>query len=140
MLGAIKGHTLPANSAAFSPDNELVISCLDDETVRIWDSDTQLERGILKLSVALRTVRFSCCGQYIETDRGVLAIGSILSTATSSASQNPRSALFVSKDWVVKDGEQVLWLPDEYHASCAGTQGSSVTMGHATGGVSFVQV
>jgi hypothetical protein len=75
----------------------------------------------------------------IPTD-GVLDLGSILSTPNSSTSQNPRSALFVSKDWVTKDGEQILWLPAEYHATCADTQARSIAMGHASGGVSFVQV
>ncbi len=99
-----------------------------------------MEQAILKLPVALRTVQFSPHGQQIETNRGVLDLGSILSTPNSLASQNPRSTLFVSKDWVLKDGERILWLPAEYHATCADIQARSVALGHATGGVLFVQV
>ncbi|KIN05290.1 hypothetical protein OIDMADRAFT_51101 [Oidiodendron maius Zn] len=73
--GTLKGHTLPVNCAAFSPDNKMVVSCSDDATVRLWDSEIKSLQGVLKFAVAIRTVCFSSCGRYIETNKGVLDIG-----------------------------------------------------------------
>lgn len=138
--GILKGHLLPVNSAALSPDNNLVVSCSDDETVRIWDAETELVKSVLLTGTAVRSVCFSSCGRYIETDRGLLDLGlfSPVSPADSLVLQKPDFTAFVAKDWLKTTGKNTLWLPEEYYATSVATYSEVVVLGHSTGCVSFV--
>jgi hypothetical protein len=51
-------------------------------------------QGVLKFAVAIRTVCFSSCGQYIETSRGVLDIG-LFSLSSPSTSLDHLFTLFI---------------------------------------------
>lgn len=92
---------------------------------------------MLKLDVEARTLNFSSCGRYIETDRGILDV-SLISSTTPFISMNGPSTLFASKQWLKKGSEDILWLPDEYHATCVTAQADTIVLGHASGSISFV--
>lgn len=83
---------------------------------------------------ALSTVAFSGNGHCLETDRGLLSITSNSGSSSTSGDQNPASAiLFVGDDWVTRDGQNLLWLPADYRATCVAVHGCTLVLGHASG-------
>ncbi|KAI1772379.1 vegetative incompatibility protein HET-E-1 [Hypoxylon cercidicola] len=137
IYGIIKSDMLPVHSASFSPDNQLIGSSSIDETIKLWDTNTMSMRGSLNVGAVVRKIAFSNCGRYIETDRGVLDVNLRSFGVPSPTSPH---ALFVSCDWLKRDGENVIWLPNEYNATDVATQGELIVMGNLSGSVSFIKL
>ncbi|KAG4436380.1 hypothetical protein IFR05_008136 [Cadophora sp. M221] len=141
-LGILKGHHASVNSAAISPNNELVVSCSDDSTIKLWRLETKSEQSTFEFDVPTRRVAFSSSGQYIETDRGKLDIGSF--PPSSPFERRPSLAgscshtLFATKEWIRRTTENILWLPPGYHATAVATSNGLVVLGHSSGSISFV--
>jgi WD40 repeat protein len=137
--GIIKSDGLQVNSVAFSPDRKLVVSCSMDATVRLWDSEIRSARGLLRPGVVIRKVSFSSCGRYIETDRGVLDIRLFTFSAPSLPLSSSHTR-FVTQDWLTRDTENVIWLPEEYYPTDLATRAGAIVMGHSSGRISFIYV
>jgi WD40 repeat protein len=48
-------------------------------------------------------------------------------------------ALSVAEQWVVKEGQNILWLPPDYRATCEAVRNNVVVLGHSSGGISLLE-
>ncbi|OXV07625.1 hypothetical protein Egran_04609, partial [Elaphomyces granulatus] len=77
-------------------------------------------------------------GRYLKTDRGLLCLNSG-SPDTRLYQGLSIWAIFVNNEWVTQDGQNLLWLPPDYRATCAALFGNMLVLGHASGQVTFVE-
>lgn len=66
----ISKHSGSVNCAAYSPDGKRIVSASDDQTARIWSTETKEELFSLKLYGAITSVTFSPDGKHVlATDK-----------------------------------------------------------------------
>ncbi|KAI0896280.1 vegetative incompatibility protein HET-E-1 [Annulohypoxylon nitens] len=131
--------THPVNSASFSADGQLMAYSID-ETIKLWNMSTKSTMSSHNVSSVVRKLSFSTSGRYLNTDRGILDVGSFDSASSPPPPSSFRSfPLFVTRDWLRRDMNNAIWLPNEYHATDVATWGNLVVIGHSTGAISFVE-
>jgi hypothetical protein len=132
-LQMLEGHSHWVDAVAFSPDSKLVASASSDG-IRLWDTATGASLQTLETDVTVLQLSFSSEGQYLDTDRGRLDIGSLYPNVIPARGRE----IFVNRTWVSQGMKNVLWLPPEYRAKCAAVYDDILVMGHASGHVSFI--
>jgi len=137
----------PVYSVAFSPDMRLIASCGSaGHAVALWDRKTGVLQGSIPAATAIRSLSFSQCGRYLETDRGVLDVRPVSRPQSHTFVESPlmekdatRSiALFVAEDWVKRGNQNAIWLPEEYRATSVVAREDVVVLGHRSGGLTFI--
>ena len=77
-------------------------------------------------------------GRYLKTDRGLLSLNSG-SPDTYLHQEQSICAIFVNDEWVTQDGQNLLWLPLDYRATCSALFNNMLVLGHASGQVTFIE-
>ncbi|QPC71960.1 hypothetical protein HYE68_002712 [Fusarium pseudograminearum] len=95
-----------ASLVALSPDNK-TLACLIGDVVRLWDVKTQSPKGSVNLQTVIRSLLFSSCGRYIETNRGVVGIDHF-HDSFSSSSLPDLNTFFVTKKWIKRSMQDAL--------------------------------
>jgi len=101
-----------------------------------WDATTGAEKQTLETIIGVQCLSFSIDGKYLKTDRGMLSLNS-----DSLSHQEQRScAIFVNREWVTQDGQNILWLPPDYRAMCTTVYNNKLALGHSSGQVTFLNI
>ncbi|RSL86770.1 hypothetical protein CDV31_016354 [Fusarium ambrosium] len=128
-LQTLEGHGDGVWSVAFSADGERLASASGDETVKIWDA--AMGACVQTLDVGRRLYRLSfdpTINSLLSTDIGLLNLDhpalppTIDDQSTAITLRSVRhSGWGMSTDgvWIVKDREEMLWLPPDYRGGPA---------------------
>jgi WD40 repeat protein len=148
----LKGHSDRVLSVAFSPNSQLLASGSGDNTIKLWDSTTGELRQTLKgHSHTVESVAFSSNSQLLASgsyDRTIKlwdpTTGKLQQTLKGHSNWVWSEANFgvsiLERQWLCFRGEKILWLPQEYRPICLALKDGILSLGHASGRVSFISM
>ncbi|KAJ5216362.1 NACHT and WD40 domain protein, partial [Penicillium cinerascens] len=129
----VDGHSDWVNSLAFSPDSRLLASWSMDETVCLWALDAGGLSEIWTFEITDDTSEFSQDGLYLHAGLSSLDVEMSFTTSVN------RDISIEDEQWIILDGERILWLPVEFRPNRFKINGDRLALGHASGKVSFLQ-
>lgn len=92
---------------------------------------------MLKTDVTVGKLSFSSDSQFLQTNKGLSDVGSLVSSAEYLVPRSIKENLFMRETWVVREMEHTLWLPSEYRAACIVVWKDFLVIGHRSDHVSF---
>jgi WD40 repeat protein len=139
-LQTLEDHGNCVNSVAFSLDSARLASASDDSTVKIWDASSGA--CLQTLSVANTLFDLSsdstyCC-LYTKIGTVVIQSSELFSVGDIAEPERPlyvSTSLSSDRLWMKHAGNNMLWVPSEYRASCSSVCGSTIGMGVGSGRV-----
>ncbi|KAM0254754.1 hypothetical protein ACHAQJ_006470 [Trichoderma viride] len=136
----LEGHTKSVISIAFSSDSRYIASGSLDETVNIWDLATgACIQTINDVGEACHLSFDAKTNSRLYTNLGALdldlaPVTGVLPTQRSSHQTGLHGyGIDRNKEWIVKDGKPMLWLPQEYRLGDCAVVGSTVIIGCGSG-------
>lgn len=140
-LQTLEGHSRGVNSVVFSHDDKYLASASYDQTVKIWDATNGMCLQTLDVGTSLRNILFDRFGCFLLTEIGAFDLEAqsapMLKQSTTSygGPQQDGLGLSIDKKWIVRDSENMLWLPPDYRPSVSSVTALAVAIGCSTGRV-----
>ncbi|KAK6520162.1 hypothetical protein TWF506_000446 [Arthrobotrys conoides] len=129
---------------AYSPDSKIIAAKLSDKTIQLWNTATGVLLQTLEIqSDWVSAVAFSPNREgdrYVDTD--IKSVYQTIFSLENVGNPNPvefqpAETVIVHDGWLVRNGERLVWLPYDYRPNCVAVHGSTIVLGHLSGGVSF---
>ncbi|KAJ5313615.1 uncharacterized protein N7443_000499 [Penicillium atrosanguineum] len=119
------------------PARGALVSGSWDRTVRLWNVTTGALQQTFCIEGRVTALEFSSDCSYLVTNLGRLNFQSAYDNHVQD--KVPEMNICVQDDeWIILQGKRVLWLPPAYRPVCSAVTGSTIALGHASGGVSFL--
>ncbi|SCO80868.1 related to vegetatible incompatibility protein HET-E-1 [Fusarium oxysporum] len=142
----LQGHAKSISSVAFSVDSQYLASGSYDDEVRIWDLDQCMCLHTINVGRSLYRLSFDLwTNSQLYTDIGILDLKVPNPTPDVNAESIGINALLgsdwyshcinIDREWIVKNGENVLWLPSNYRPASSAVFKSTVAAGYNSGRV-----
>ncbi|KAF5968932.1 hypothetical protein FBULB1_10498 [Fusarium bulbicola] len=142
----LQGHTGSISSLAFSVDSQYLASGSYDNEVRIWSLEECVCLHKINVGKGLRRLSFDLWTNYqLYTDIGILDLKVSNPTPNVSADSLDIAALpaldrsihciKIDGEWIVKHGQNILWLPSNYRPAESAVFKSTVAAGYDSGRV-----
>lgn len=139
-LQILEGHENWIISVVFSPDSSRLASGSQDKIARIWDLETGRCLQELRVVESPKAISFDATGAclYINGDAFDLEPPLALDGTHQTTITEPRSQDYgVSSDdeWITRNGENILWLPEQYRPRTTAFAPSRLAFGCDSGHV-----
>jgi WD40 repeat protein len=137
-LTTLTGHTEPVIQVAFSSDNKMLASASTDQTITLWDwaTGTALQTFHADIHSYITVLSFHDNDTRLGTNLEVFALDSLTPGEPYKVSSLPKFGL--NNNWIMRDGERVLWLPPDYRAEVVVSYGHRVALLLESGRVIFI--
>ncbi|KAF5548192.1 vegetatible incompatibility het-e-1 [Fusarium napiforme] len=142
----LEGHARPISSVAFSVDSHYLASGSHDDQVRVWDLDQCICLYTINVGATLRQLSFDLwTNSQLYTDIGILDLdvpnpkpkvdAGSLGITTLPASDRSSHYIKIDREWIVKHGENVLWIPANHRRRFWAVSKSTVAASYDSGRV-----
>jgi WD40 repeat protein len=134
----LEGHLDGVHSVVFSPNGRLLASGSGDKTVRLWNPATGTLTRTWNVGQMVTTLEFSDNGFYLHTDSGMIDVKSSCDIITPLMPHTNLGISIEQDQWIILNGEKVLWLPVESRPRCSKVSGNTLALAHVSGRILFI--
>ena len=130
---------ITSSSIALSPCGDQFAAAFHGGVIFVWKfAAGSLSRPeIVDTGTTIERLSFSSHEPYLETERGLVKLGSETLSSRTNTSTSRRNAIFLEGNWITRDGENLLWLPPAYRANTVDYRNEMLAVGHVSGLISF---
>ena len=147
----LTGHTRWITSVTFSIDSQYLSSGSSDRKLKVWDLEQRMCLHTLDVSTNLYRISFtSWANSQLYADVGILDLevpnptpnSNVESTGIPSLSVSERLSHCVNIDgeWIMKNGENLIWLPSGYRPLRSAVFKSIIALGCRSGRVIMMRL
>ena len=90
------------------------------------------------MNKTIKSLLFPENGRYPMTDLGLLSLNTS-SPDPCLRQEQSMHGISVNDEWVTQDGQNLLWLPQDYRATCSALFNNTLVLGHRSGRVTFLE-
>lgn len=124
---------------AVSTEGWAIAALSKDRTISLWDVVQKDWKPVIELDRKVNHLSFSADDQHLDTDRGKISLHTGLFVEPDSRDRLA-NILDISSEWIVVGKRKLIWIPFDYRATSHAVYHSTVSMGHESGHVTFLEL